>query len=125
MWDLPFEDNSIEEIYSSHALEHVAISKVPETLREWFRVLKPGGKAIIQVPDFNYVAKYWLTGMDRTWAEEMIFGNQAHEGEFHKCAFTHELLKGDLEAAGFEVRRVEMRWSHNQDTLQAVCCKKV
>jgi len=28
-----------------------------------------------------------------------------------------------LEAAGFEVKRIEMRWTHAQETLQAVCSK--
>ena len=120
MWDIPLPDNSVEAIWSEHALEHVAMAKVPETLKEWHRLLKPGGRAIIQVPNFDYVAKYWLTGPDRGWAEQMVFGQQWNEGEFHKSAFTAAILRADLEAAGFEVLRVEMRWTHNQETLQAV-----
>lgn len=125
MWNLPFEDNSVDEIWSSHTLEHAPMCQVPLTLAEWFRVLKPNGRAIIQVPNFDYVAKYWLTGPDRIWAEAMVFGHQAHEGEFHKSAFTAALLRADLEAAGFEVKRIEMRWTHNQETLQAVCVKTI
>lgn len=124
MWELPFDDNSVDSIWSSHALEHIPMAKVPPTLKEWHRVLKPGGRAIIQVPNFDYVARYWLTGADRSWAEAMVFGIQSDEGQFHKCAFTSSLLKGDCEAAGFEVKRVEIRWTHNQETLQAVCVKK-
>jgi predicted SAM-dependent methyltransferase len=123
MWDIPYEDNVIDFIWSSHTLEHVGIYRINQTLKEWFRILKPGHQAIIQVPNFDYVAKYWLTGPDRPWAEAMVFGHQAHEGEFHKCAFTAMSLRADIEAAGFEVERVEMRWSHNQETLQAVCKK--
>lgn len=124
MWKLPIKDNSVEAIWAEHCLEHVPVTKVAPTLREWFRVLKPGGaKAIISVPNFDYVARYWLTGADRVWAEAMVFGNQAHDGEFHKCAFTAELLKGDCEAAGFNVTRIEIRWTHSQETLQAVCEK--
>lgn len=123
MWDLPFPDNSVEEIWSSHALEHVPVAKVPETLKEWMRVLKPGARAIISVPNFDYVAKYWLTGADRPWAEAMVFGLQRNEGDFHRCAFTNQVLKADCEAAGFDVRRIEIRWSYNQETLQATCVK--
>jgi predicted SAM-dependent methyltransferase len=125
MWALPFRDSSIDSIWSSHSLEHVPMVKVPETLKEWHRVLKPGARAIVSVPNFDYVAKYWLTGPDRPWAEAMVFGTQATEGEFHKAAFTAAILKGDLEAAGFEVKRVEMRWSYNQETLQAVAVKPI
>ena len=125
MWEIPVEDNSVEEIWSSHSLEHVPMAKVPETLKEWLRILRPGGRAIIQVPNFDYVARYWLTGADRAWAEAMVFGLQTDEGQFHKCAFTADLLRGDLVAAGFEVKRIEMRWTHSQETLQAVCVKPV
>lgn len=123
MWKLPYDDDSVDMIWSSHALEHVGIYKVSQTLQEWRRVLKPGKTLILQVPNFDYVAKYWLTGPDRPWAEAMVFGLQTDDGQYHKCAFTAASLRADLEAAGFEVKRVEMRWSHNQETLQAVAAK--
>jgi hypothetical protein len=125
MWDIPVPDNSVEEIWSSHTLEHAPMAKVPETLKEWLRILKPGARAIIQVPNFDYVARYWLTGPDRAWAEMMVFGTQTSEGQFHRAAFTPTLLRGDLEGVGFKVERVEFRWSHNQETLQAVVTKPI
>lgn len=122
--DLPFGDGTVDAIWASHILEHLAVAEVPVALAEWLRVLRPGSRAIIRVPNFDYVAKYWLTGPDRGWAESMVFGHQANEGEFHKSAFTAGILRADLEAAGFEVLRVEMRWTHNQETLQAVARKR-
>ena len=118
--DLPFADGSVDGIWASHVLEHIAIADVPRALAEWLRVLRPNGRVIIRVPNFDYVAKYWLTGPDRGWAESMVFGLQTHDGEFHRSAFTTGILRADMEAAGFEVLRVEMRWTHSQETLQAV-----
>ncbi len=122
-WAIPVDDNSVDAIWAAHVLEHISMGRVAETLKEWHRILKSGRVAIIQVPNFDYVAKYWLTGADRTWAEQMIFGLQTNEGEFHRSAFTAAILRADCEAAGFEVKRVELRWTHNQETLQAVCRK--
>jgi ubiquinone/menaquinone biosynthesis C-methylase UbiE len=123
MWELPFEDCTVDDIWSSHALEHVPFIKVIPTLKEWFRVLKLGGKLIIQVPNMDYIAKYWLTGDNRQWAEMIIFGNQAHEGEFHKCAFSPMLLRGDLEGVGFTIKSIQLLWNHSQETIQAVAIK--
>ena len=121
--DLPFEDDSVDAIWCSHLLEHLAVAEVPKALAEFFRVMKPGKRAIIRVPNFDYVAKYWLTGPDRGWAEALVFGLQTGPGEFHKSAHTTGSLRADIEAAGFQCLRVEMRWTHNQETLQAVARK--
>jgi predicted SAM-dependent methyltransferase len=124
MWELPFADGSVEFIWSSHALEHVGFQQVLKTLKEWFRVLQPGtGWAIIQVPNFDYVAQYWLTGPDRVWAEMIVFGLQTHEGEFHKSAFTATTLRTYLEEAGFKVAKMDITWNYDQETLRAVCTK--
>jgi hypothetical protein len=45
---LPFPDESQDAVYTSHCLEH--ISDYRSVIREWFRVLKPGGHLIIVVP---------------------------------------------------------------------------
>lgn len=45
---LPFPDESQDAIYTSHCLEH--ISDYKRAIREWFRVLKPGGHLVIIVP---------------------------------------------------------------------------
>lgn len=44
----PFADDSFDGIYSSHCFEHVGPWK--EVLRDWYRILKPGGFLVIVVP---------------------------------------------------------------------------
>ena len=119
MWEIPLGDGEVEEIYSSHTLEHVPIALVQPTLKEWFRLLKPGGILLLQVPNMDYVARYWLDGPDRSWAKMITFGNQVHEGEFHKCGFTSMGLQEDLQACGFIVDQIAIIWAYNQETLQA------
>ena len=50
--DVPFEDNSVDYIISSHALEHMTDTR--KALREWIRVLKPNGLMAIIMPDKDY-----------------------------------------------------------------------
>lgn len=46
--NLPFQDNSFDVIFCNHVLEHVDDDK--KALSELFRVMKPGGWGILQVP---------------------------------------------------------------------------
>jgi len=49
------EDESFDFVYSSHTLEHVADASA--ALRNWYRVVKPGGHLILFVPDRDLYEK--------------------------------------------------------------------
>src|SRR5262245_49806129 len=58
-WDVPdgdaqlmagVADESFDFVYSSHCLEH--LDSVPEALKNWVRILKPGGHLYFIVPDY-------------------------------------------------------------------------
>lgn len=50
--DLPFKNNSMDGIIALHIFEHV--SDPVSTLVEWLRVIKPGARIGIVVPNFKY-----------------------------------------------------------------------
>jgi len=69
------QDNSVDELYSSHTVEHISYTEIEEVLREWYRVLKPGGKIIIKMPDLDFLCRSYVEGIHST--EEVmvaIFG---------------------------------------------------
>jgi predicted SAM-dependent methyltransferase len=65
VWDLrkglPFPDDSIDYIYTSHTLEHFSFKEIIFLLKEFYRVLKPGkGILRIAVPDAQlYINAYY------------------------------------------------------------------
>jgi len=48
---LPFEDGTFDVIFSGHVLEHIAWYQTVDVLKEWRRILKPGGIMEIWTPD--------------------------------------------------------------------------
>ncbi|MBE9041848.1 methyltransferase domain-containing protein [Oscillatoriales cyanobacterium LEGE 11467] len=104
-----FEENSVEAIYASHVLEHFHHSLNNElivTLREWHRVLKPGGKLYISVPDLQTLCWLYLnpnlTPMERHYLMRIMFGAHSDEYDVHKVGFDFEILAMYLEEVGFE-----------------------
>ena len=57
---LPFKDNEVDYIYSSHMLEHLSRSKADYVLRECYRVLKTGGVLRLILPDLELLVEAYL-----------------------------------------------------------------
>jgi protein O-GlcNAc transferase len=120
-----FADASVDEIYASHVLEHLGYqSHLPRALKEFWRVLKPGGAASISVPDFEVLCRQFLdpraTLEERFHCMRMVFGGQIDEFDFHHVGLTHEFLSQYLYAAGFSrVERVK-RFGLFQDGSELV-----
>src|SRR6185437_7980748 len=49
-----FADGSLDYVFSSHVLEHIPVSKVLPTLKEWWRVLKVGGRLVLYLPHADF-----------------------------------------------------------------------
>ncbi len=65
-WDLtkgiPFPDNSVAKIYSSHFFEHLSFKEAQGFLEECKRVLAPGGKFAICVPNARIYLEAYVKG---------------------------------------------------------------
>jgi SAM-dependent methyltransferase len=71
-----FRDNTLDYVYSSHILEDFPETQTMSILREWTRVLRPGGRLILLLPDQQrYLAHCWRTGQI---SPEGIVGNPHH-----------------------------------------------
>jgi SAM-dependent methyltransferase len=100
---LPYADSTVNEILFFHCIEHVRKCYHEVMLKEFMRVLEPGGVIYISYPDFESCAKNWIinkNGMRKFW-EATIFGRQLHEGDYHVCAMSHEYLADVLMLCGF------------------------
>lgn len=62
--DLDFLSNdSVDELYSAHAVEHISYTEIDKVLVEWYRVLKPGGRLTIKMPDLDFLCRAYVEGI--------------------------------------------------------------
>lgn len=73
---LPFKDSTMDWVSSSHLIEDFADWN--PLLREWVRILKPGGHLVILVPD------------------KALWDKAIREGQPPNCAHRHESYVGEL-----------------------------
>ncbi len=108
-----FADASVDELYASHVIEHLGHqSAVGRALTGFHRVLKPGGRALIAVPDFEALCRLFLDPranmLDRFQIMRMVFGAQMDEHDFHYVGLSYEFLSQFLFQSGFSrVERVQ------------------
>ena len=93
---------TVDEIRASHVLEHIGLRETLPTLREWRRVLKPGGRLFVAVPDFKKIVGTWMQDEPHPHLEMYLMGGQSDEHDFHKAVFWFEKLAAQMEAAGFD-----------------------
>lgn len=104
---LPVGDDLYDIASASHVLEHLSLNDTVEVLREWGRIVKPGGKLIVAVPDLAYAASVVANDgpftYDQRWTHPyeimMLYGSQEHGGMYHKAGFTKTLLLKYAEVA--------------------------
>lgn len=101
-----FENESVDQIYASHVLEHLSCQEAGVALTEWYRVLKKGGKLFVSVPNLKTLSKLILRD-DLSYDElirviSMIYGGQIDQYDFHKYGYTIENLTHLLKTVGFD-----------------------
>lgn len=115
----PWMRNEADEIMASHILEHLAKRDAIMFLVECHRILKPGGKLYIAVPDLDKFIRARLTGRwddiigDYAWRDLNYFmggdESETRPNWRHRYMYTYESLAYILETyCGFEVVAREM-----------------
>lgn len=102
-----------DAIYCCHTLEHVHWYDAMQALREFYRVLAPGGTALIQVPDLTDIKPddqvHYVTGDGlKITGIDMHFGyreySHGNPWMIHRCGFMEVTLGRAMEHAGFGVK---------------------
>ena len=127
---LPIESETYTWVHASHVLEHIPWWKTDDALSEVYRILKPGGRFTVWVPDAVGIMKMYeedpeqFMHLERDWPcgnvnpekdpwkflNARIFwgarpGELGQEQHFHRAMFGHKSLCRVLEKNGFHSTR--------------------
>jgi len=112
---LPFADQSVSYIYSSHTFEHFQWSESLTVAKECFRVLKPGGTLRIVVPDLGLMVRHYLQSGAPLASHEFLqrlslshgIQDLLHPGANHSQMFDQKSLQHLFREAGFSSPEVK------------------
>lgn len=97
-------DNTVDEIIAYHLIEHLTFVQFRQALLEWCRVLKVGGKLILECPDLTETVKLflsssfkerWNTFQEGPCLAVHIYGNSGDDSvyDLHKSGYDKQILE--------------------------------
>ena len=147
LFDLPYEENTVDEIRADGLIEHLPFIDEPKFFIEVVRVLKPGGKLYLSTVDFEKTVRLWLDVEDNwkdfyrdddeaihnqhwfgTYTYEPVnrwgyitatlFGSQNGVGQFHTNCYTEQKLRAICSRMNLEVVSVDhFQWKGDRDYM--------
>lgn len=99
---IPLPDNTYDWVICNHVLEHV--ENDIEAMKEVLRILRPGGKAIMQVPiNYDYQETHEDLSITDPKEREKIFGQYDHV-RWHGLDYPKRLEKAGFKVEYFEIK---------------------
>jgi SAM-dependent methyltransferase len=101
-YNIPLEDGCVDNLYSSHFLEHLHRADAISLLKECRRVLKPGGRLRLSIPDLKYAVQLYLSGeRDKSMRDFFFVEDKENDYSRHKYMYDFEMISSILQDVGF------------------------
>jgi len=152
--NLPFPDDSVDEVRADGLIEHLPFADEPRFFREAVRVLRPGGLLSLTTVDFEAAIRQWLAAADdwkdfyrndtdailsRHWfgtysygtnnrwgyLTATLYGSQNGAGQFHTNCYSEGKLRAICTTLGLQVTAIDrFQWKGDRDHMLALTATK-
>jgi len=97
---VPLADECALLVLAGHILEHFPAEDASALLREWWRLVLPGGSLAVVIPDMGKAALWLADGrIDDAWYRAMRDGRPDEPGQAHHATYTADSLHATMAAA--------------------------
>lgn len=155
IFNLPFENNSVDEIRAEGLIEHLPFRDEPRFFAEVVRVLKSGGTLYVSTVDFEAAVRQWLDAED-DWKDfykddhdsimsnhwfgtytyspinrwgyltATLFGSQNGAGQFHTNCYSEAKLRAICSRLNFKVNAIDrFQWKGDRDHMLGLTATKI
>jgi predicted SAM-dependent methyltransferase len=108
--NLPFDQNSVQMIYSCAAIEHFGRKEWLPLIEYWHSLLVPNGLLRISTMDFEACCAQYQKSGNLGELLGLLIGGQKDEYDWHGMIFDYAILAEGLAKAGFKnIRRYDWR----------------
>lgn len=112
--NLPFDDNTYDVILCNHVLEHIPDDT--QAMKELYRVMKPGGWGVFQIPqDLNRATTFEDNSITDKKERAKIFGQYDHVRVYGRDYFDK------LRSIGFQVEEVDYTKTFEKEDIERYC----
>ena len=100
------ESDAFDEILSVHCIEHIPWREIKACVKEWVRVLKPGGRIRVATPSLRFICEAYSSPTDEIWMKDYNIMTPEEQGHLQIDGVPNKALWANFKlfssSAGFD-----------------------
>lgn len=113
---IPLSNECADVLQAMHVIEHFYRYDADAVVVEWNRLLKPGGRLILELPNLEAACRNLLAGMTDQMSYWPLYGDPTHLDPYmtHRWGYTPKTIRTLLADNGFNCIEIKPPQTHGR-----------